>query len=153
VPDFTKRVVKRAAGDLEPGEAVLRSVVAQPPGSLTRGINEPGGNVVSGFRDGRRAKQEHAGGTTGLAAAVPPQNVYLTLTDRRLLVHTMSSMGSPRHLAAAFTLDRLARLTLEPRRGGGILLVAFVDGTSVDFLVVQSQHPEEFLAVWEGLGG
>jgi hypothetical protein len=150
MPNFTKRVARRAAGDLEAGETVLRAVVGQPPGSLTRGINEPGGNLVSGLREGRRSRR--AGGTAGLAAAVPPQNVYLTLTDRRLLVHTMTVLGSPKGLAAAFALDRVARVTLESGRNRGNLLVAFTDGTSVDFLVVPSQHPKEFLAVWERLG-
>jgi hypothetical protein len=152
VPDFTRRVARRAAGDLQPGEAVLRAVVAQPPGSLTRGINEPGGNLVSGLRQGRRDKREHGAEAAGLAAAVPPRNVYLTLTDRRLLVHTMSVLGSPKALAAALPLDRLARLTLDQQRNSGILLVRFADGTSVDFLVVKSQHPEEFLATWDRLG-
>jgi hypothetical protein len=152
MPNFTKRVARRAAGDLAAGETVLRAVVGQPPGSLTRGINEPRGNLVSGLREGRRSKRERAGGSAGLAAAVPPQNVYLTLTDRRLLVHTMTVLGSPKGLAAAFALDRVARVTLESRRNRGNLLVAFTDGTSVDFLVVPSQHPEEFLAVWERLG-
>lgn len=148
MPDFTKRVARRAAGILEAGETVLRSVVAQPPGSLTRGINEPGGSVVSGVREGRRGKREHAGEAGGLAGTIPPQNVYLTLTDRRMLVHTMSWVGSPADLVATLDLGRIARMTLEPGRSGGTLTVAFADGTSIDFLVVNSQHPREFLAVW-----
>jgi hypothetical protein len=148
MPDYTKRVLKGAGSDLEPDEQVLKSLAGQPPGSLTRGMNETL-NIGYGFREGRKQKALHAEGAVGLAASIPPQNVYVTLTDRRLLVHTMSRLGKPEDLAADFRLDQVKAIRFEKKRlEGGSLQVMFSDETGVDLLIVQRQKPEEFLEAW-----
>jgi hypothetical protein len=152
MPDYTKRILKGAV-DFEPGEQVLKTLAAQPPGSLTRGMNETL-NVGYGYRKGRKQKALHAEGATGLAGSVPPQNVYLTLTDRRLVLHTMSKLGKPEDLAAQFRFDQIAAVRFEKRRlEGGTLEVAFADETSVDFLITQRQKPEDFVTAWDRVGG
>lgn len=149
MPDYTKRVLKGVGSDLEPGEQVLKSLAGQPPGSLTRGMNEKL-NVAYGLREGRKQKTLHAEETVGLAAKVPPQNVYVTLTDRRLLVHTMSTLGKPEDLAAAYRFDQIKTMHFEKKRlEGGSLQMLFADDTSVDLLIVQRQKPEVFLGAWD----
>jgi len=148
MPDFTKRVRKGIASDLEPGEAVLKALSGQPPGSLTRGMNEKF-NVGYGILKGRREKRRHEATEVGLAARIPPRNVYLTLTDRRLLVHTHSKLGVPEDLVAGFSLDQIASIDLDSGRfGSGNIVVAFEDESSVDLLIVSRQRPVEFIDAW-----
>lgn len=153
MPDFTKRVVKGAGADFEPGERVLKSLAGQPPGSLTRGMNETL-NVGYGLREGRKQKAQHAEEGVGLAARVPPRNVYVTLTDRRLLFHVMSKLGKPEDLVAEFRFEQVAEIRFEKRRmEGGSLQVTFDDDTGVDLLIVQRQKPADFVDAWHQVGG
>ena len=149
MPDFTKRVAKGIAGDLQPGEQVLKALSAQPPGSLTRGINESG-DTFRGMYRGGKDKRAHGEQAIGMSASIPPRNVFLTLTDRRLLVHTMTKLGSAEELAAEFDFERIHGFELDRGRfGSGTLDLVFTDETGVDFLIVQRQRPEEFMAAWE----
>jgi hypothetical protein len=153
MPDFTKRVVKGASSDLGPGEQVIRAVVAQPPGSITRGITETG-STAFGYRRGRKQKARHEAEVTGLAAQIPPQNVYLTLTDRRVLIHVMTKMGNPEQLVAQYRFDQIASIRCDPKRfKAGSLEVTFADETAVDLLVVQRQDPVSFVAEWDRASG
>ncbi len=151
MPDFTKRVAKAIAGELHPGEAIVKALSAQPPGSLTRGINETG-DTYRGMYRGRKEKQRHEAEAAGMAARIPPRNVFLTLTERRLLIHTMSKLGSPEELVADVPFDQIGRVDFEAKRfGSGSLDLVFIDDTGIDILIVQRQRPEEFVAAWEHL--
>ncbi len=149
MPDFTKRVAKAAAASLAPGESIHKSLAGQPPGSLTRGMNERF-NVEYGIIRGRKEKARHAEEAVGLGAAIPPRNVYLTLTDRRMLVHTMSKVGKVEDLVAEYDYRQITDVRFEKTRlDGGVLELTFRDETGVDFLITQRQKPEVFVAVWE----
>lgn len=102
---------------LEEGESILKTLAAQPPGSISRGINETM-STGYGLVKGRREKKAHHAEAIGLAAAIPPQNVYLTLTDRRVLVHTHSKLGVPQKQVAQFTFDQLSSIRFDPGRFG-----------------------------------
>ena len=151
MPDFTKRVAKAIAGELQPGESVIRTLSAQPPGSMTRGINETG-DTYRGMYRGRKEKKRHEEEAAGLAARIPPRNVFLTLTDRRVLVHTMRGLGSPDELVADLGFDQVRSIDFDAKRfGAGTIDVTFADETGVDFLLVSRQRPEEFIEAWERL--
>ena len=149
MPDFTKRVRKGIAGYLHPGEEVIKALSAQPPGSLTRGINETG-DTARGFYRGQKEKKRHAAEASGLAGSIPPQNVFLALTGLRLLIFTMSKLGSPDDLVADIAFPQIDRVGFTKGRfGSGTIDVAFEDGTGIDFLIVSRQRPEEFITAWE----
>jgi len=151
MPDFTKRVAKAIGGELQPGESIVKALSAQPPGSIARGMNETG-DVARGLSRGRKGKQEHSEGALGIAARIPPRNVFLTLTDRRLLVHTMRGMGSPDELVADLSFDQVGSIEFDAKRfGAGTIDVTFADETGVDFLIVSRQRPEEFIEAWKRL--
>lgn len=147
MPDFSKRVQKKADEFLESGEEFIVAVVAQPPGSISRGVNDSGYRTdvatARGMAGAMRTKLER--GDDDLAARVPRSNGYLTLTSRRLLWLRQTRLGmATGEVLAAYTLDEVAGASWS--RGTGVgnraLRLTFGDESEASVLIHKSQKPE-----------
>jgi hypothetical protein len=93
--NLTKRMQKRAAHVLEPGEHYIGALSVGPPGATAYSAN-PGGAVgaVGAFA---RATEE-AAADPGVWLDVPMEGFILGLTNRRLPIFDQSFLGMPQEL-------------------------------------------------------
>jgi hypothetical protein len=136
-PDPTKRFVQKHSGLIPEGETVLGVVIAESKGGAwRRGIQagmEAAGPLVSAFapRGAHEQAHEDAGGDAGSWPEGPA--FWLVLTDRQLLVW-QGAVGSSKvgPGAARYSLDRIARITVDRKLLISKLSVAFKDGSAVE---------------------
>ncbi|MEM9131132.1 MAG: hypothetical protein AAF962_21915 [Actinomycetota bacterium] len=147
MPDFSKRVQKRANEFLETGEEFVFAVVAQPRGSISRGMND--GGIRTGLRGARDVKQalddKRRDRGDELASRVPVANGYLTLTSERLLWLRQTKLGmATGEILAAYALDEVAGASWTKGSGLGNqeLLLTFGDESEASVLIHNSQKPD-----------
>ena len=162
MPDLTGRVRKHGAKDLGDGEEILRSIVGQPPGSKARkfnvaaewaieGVDKPGQPIDV---NGSSVLAWNAEIEDPLAERVPKQNVYVTLTNQRLIVHSASTLGKPKELVAEFGHDEVASMhVIEKRMDPGEFVVIYADDSITNLDMQTRQGPEEMVAAWERIAG
>ena len=155
MPDLTGRVRKHGSGDLQSDETILKSLVGQPPGSKARALNTvrlaPGMILPRGLSDigadqvlALNKQIENA-----VANRIPKQNVYITLTDLRMLVHTTTKLGKPKDLVASYSFEEISGVRLDnPKIGDGQVFVQYFDDSITNLLMVTRQNPEEFVDAW-----
>ena len=145
MPDFTKRVRKRLP--LPDGEQVVQAAVAQPEGSISRGIAEQG-TAARGVVAATRDKRAHDGDDGTSAGRIPPANGYLVITDRRVLWADQRGTGSVGEVVAAYDHAEVVSLTEAGghRMGNVLLALRFADGSSVGLAVHKGQKPDRLLA-------
>jgi|GEM_PF-3325201 len=156
MPNLTGRVVKNRSADLREGEEIVRSLVGQPPGSKARKLNhiaEVAVTISSKDISGGQVLAWNEKIDNPLADRVPKQNVYLTITTQRLLVHTASGLGKPKDLAAEFELDDVANVRLDPTSRGKEAFVHYSDESITNIAMVSPQKPDEFVAAFEQVKG
>lgn len=152
--NWTKKLTKAAAADLEPGEEVRSALFLQPAGTTTRLV----ARGLAGVVGAAIASRSGGGGGSdlvtdaGIAASLPDQPVVVGLTGRRVLVFGHSSLsGKPKGLLLALGLDQLARVDTEPQKATWAVVLHFADGTaSVREAPRLGNDPQEFAAL---LGG
>ncbi len=93
--DLTKRMQKRAAHVLEPGEHYVGALSVGPPGATAYSAN-PGGATGAVGAFARAA--EDAAADPGVWLDVPMEGFILGLTNRRLLIFDQSFLGLPQEL-------------------------------------------------------
>ena len=159
MPDLTRRVRKHRASDLRSGENVLRSLFGQPPGSKTRTLNSYAGEAIgaSGRRigdpldlTGKQVAAWNAQFDNPLSSRIPTRNVYITLTDQRLLVHTATVLGKPKKLVAEFALEELKNVRIEKGTDPEVF-VTYVDDSVTSLVMLSNQKPDEFAEAWHAL--
>jgi len=146
--DFVKKVQKKAGHDLLTGEVILDARVIQPAGSAFRNAVAAGAMSHTGaLMDHRiqrwRTSQQNRSqaaveASGGLAVDFPTSKCFLTLTDKRVLVHSFASMtGSPKDLLASYELKDLAGMGGEQGKLVSKLNLFFADGSSVPLDVMK----------------
>ncbi|MCP3992300.1 MAG: hypothetical protein GY724_24735 [Actinomycetia bacterium] len=157
--DFGKKITKNCKNDLEPGETVLAGTFVQPPGAIRRqmafgAIGGAVGAVVGEAMAGKREQGSEANPTEGIVVDIPAGKAVLGITDRRLLVFGHSAMsGKQKGLNAAFPLDQVASIAHDAGKLTGKLIVAFVDGGSIDFDVMKTTKPGPFVEAFHTATG
>ena len=159
MPDLTSRVRKHRAADLRNGENILRSLVGQPPGSKARAFNTAAGEAIGASGrpvgnpldlTGKQVSAWNAQIDDPLSGRIPTRNVYITLTDQRLIVHTATVLGKPKKLVAEFALEELKDVRIEEGRDTEVF-VTYVDDSVTSLVMLSNQKPDEFAEAWQGL--
>lgn len=87
-----------------------------------------------------------------LADRVPKQNVYVTLTNQRLIVHSASTLGKPKDLVAEFGHDEIASMhVIKKKLDPGEFVVIYADDSITNLDMQTRQGPEEMVAAWESV--
>lgn len=147
--DFTKKIHKHCAADLEPGEEVLASTFGQPPGAIRRqvafgAIGGAVGAVAGEALANKRIKESEQSGE-GITVDIPAGKAVLGLSAQRLLVFGHSALsGRPKGLNASIPLDQVASIQVDQGKLAGKMVITFVDGSAVDFDIVKTSAPGPF---------
>lgn len=138
-----KKKIEKAADKIgiENGETVLAACTTNPKGTMTRMVaKELGGILAAVAADGR---QSNTPSGQGLADRFPAGQHYLVLTDRRLLVYSVSAMsGKPKELKAEWSRDELAGIATEPGKLAIPMSIAFADGTAIQIEAARGTNAE-----------
>lgn len=130
-PDDTRRIAKRVARYLEPGEQVLAGVHLQKPGTLSAAM-ESGTSAAVGATMGlppsfpdddpkEKRGWDKETGAAGIDAETAKRThwVYLVLTSSRVLIVRRSRMlqWQARELIASWPLEEIERIEAPRNRG------------------------------------
>lgn len=132
--NWTKKLGKAAAGDLEAGERIAVALFLQPAGTTARSIGHGLGGAVGAAiasRSGDAESRDELVTDRGLAAAMPATATVVGITDRRLLVYGHSSLsGKPKQLRLALPLTDLAGVDVTQRKASHEVVLRFADETA-----------------------
>ena len=154
--DFTKKVHKHAMDTLEPGEQLLHSSVITPRGAVSRqavagGVGGLVGIGIAAAIDKKKNKGATEAPQGSWADQFPKQKVYLSITDRRLVVHKFGEgLGRPKELLGWIPRDAVAGFQGTKGRIAHACTLAFSDGSTYDIDVMKGGKPEVFAQL---LGG
>ena len=157
--DFTKKIHKHCAEDLEPGETVAASTFGQPPGAIRRqvafgAIGGAVGAVAGEALANKRIEKSEQNAGEGIVLEIPAGKAVLALSDRRLMVFGHSALsGRPKGLNASIPLEQVASIEVDQGKLAGKMLITFVDDSSVDFDIVKTADPAGFAATFTELTG
>jgi len=141
--NFVKKVKKKAAGDLLPGEKILDARVVQPAGTTVRNAFAAGTRqmvrgsmtdyrIAAWYNRAERERQADVDSAGGMAVDFPTSKCFFTLTDQRVLVHSFSAMtGSPKDLLATYSLNDFAGMEGQQGKLVSKLTLAMIDGSTV----------------------
>ncbi len=144
--------IEKARDDLGllPGEEVLAACTTNAKGSMKRmaimgGI---GGAVGAGIAAASDRKK--GGGDVeadAMAARYPGSQLFLVVTDRRLLATTVGAMsGKPKELAAEWRRDELSSIEIERGKLAHTITINFADGSAVECESPRGSDPETLAA-------
>ncbi len=155
--DFTKKVLKHATETLEPGEQVLHSGVITPRGAVSRqavagGVGGLIGVGIAAAMNKRAGEKASEGAPQGSwADQFPKQKVYLSVTDRRLVVHAFGEgLGRPKELLGWIPREAVSGVQGSKGRIAHPCTLHFSDGSTYDIDVMKGGKPEVFAQL---LGG
>ncbi|MEM1331991.1 MAG: hypothetical protein AAGG08_00910 [Actinomycetota bacterium] len=158
--DFTKKIHKHCADDLEPGEQVLASTFGQPPGAIRRQVafgaigGAVGAVAAEVIANKRVTEADERAGDDGIALDIPAGKAVLALSAQRLLVFGHSALsGRPKGLNASVPLDQVRSIALDQGKLAGSMVITFADGTAIDFDIVKTAGPGEFAAAFSEITG
>ena len=135
MPDFTKKIMKNCADDLQAGEELLQATVGQPTGTFSR--------------------QAIGAGESGMAASVPKdKQLLIGLTDRRILFFEVGAMsGNAKELAAAVELRDVHGMSVEKHKMTYSLTVTFADNSARIFECVRMTKPQDIVDAFDTMKG
>lgn len=158
--DFTKKVAKHCASDLQDGEQLQAAIFAQPAGMISRQIAWGAVGGVVGMAAGealakkRRAENPEADDRRGLAADIPVGKAVLAVTDRRFLVFGHSALsGNPKELKHALPIERVAEMVPNPKKLTVGLLIRFDDDSVLDVDAPKTSNPQALVDAFAALRG
>ena len=131
--NWTKKLNKVAATDLEPGERVIAGVFLQRAGTTGQAVAIGVGGLVG------KAIASKVGGNTitelvtdrGIAANMPETATVLGLTKRRVLVYGHASLsGKPKELKMSIPVSDVTWVEVDKQRATFRFVLHFSDGTS-----------------------
>ena len=151
--DFAKKVQKKGAEMLLPGETVLAAAPMQPVGSFGKQVSMGaiGGlaGAAIGSRMGRNDDGSVAVGT--MAESFPGGNLILAVTDQRVIAFEQSPMGgNPKAIGGEWQRDQVAELTLEKKKMTYLAEMKFADGSVATGEMVRAAKPDKVAAVING---
>lgn len=157
--DFAKKINKHCAQDLLPGEEVLAATFGQPPGAIRRqvafgAIGGAVGAIAGEALASKRIKDSDQKSGEGITLDIPAGKAVLGLSAQRLLVFGHSALsGRPKGLNASIPLDQVKSIEVDQGKLAGKMLITFVDGSSVDFDIVETSGPGPFAEKFTELTG
>lgn len=123
-----KKKVEKSSAKLGISEPILAACTTNPAGTMKRMLSKEIGGLAGSLAAGTNgADPEH-----GMASLFPEGRFFLTLTDQRLLLVSMSAMtGSPKQVVSEWPRDHVEAIVVEGGTMSAPLQIAFVDGTAV----------------------
>ncbi len=127
--------VGKASADLgiAPDEEIRAACTTNPKGTMTRMMAKELGGAVAVLAAGRGSStstEPPPGG--GLSERFPAGQHYVVVTDRRLLVCTLTLMtGRPKEVVAEWPIAEVLGIVTEKGRLAIPLTIAFADGSAV----------------------
>lgn len=160
--DMSKKVTKGEHG-LADGEQLLGTVLLNPLGTTaSMGGGAAGGLVghgVGALMANRKKKSEterleSEGATSdGMAATFPTGRNFLSVTDRRWVVHAIGTMsGKAKGLTGEFAHGDITGLNLDKGKLSSKLVLRFSDGGQLGLELPRGSKVDEFLAAAAGAG-
>ena len=153
--DFAKKVQKKGAEFLHPGEQVVAAVPFQKPGSFGKQVALSSGGVVGAavYAAANRQKDNDLVGA-GAADLFAGQQCILALTNTRFLAFSQSAIsGSPKELLGEWPHDKVVGIDLEKQKLTHKAVVRFTDGTVAEGEIVRAAKPEAFVKVLSSVTG
>ncbi len=151
-----KKKIEKAGGKVGIGadEQVLAACTTNPSGTMTRMMAKELGGVLGAIAaDRRQAGQDDAEQVSGLSDRFPTGQLYLVVTDRRLLTFSVAAMsGKPKELKAEWPIGEVLGITTEPGKLAVPMAVAFADGTAVQIEAARGTGAETLPEAMEALG-
>ena len=146
--DFAKKVTKKGAEFLLPGEEVVAACPMQPVGSFGKQVSmgAVGGLVGAaiGSRMGRNGEAAVAG---TMADSFPGGNLILAVTDQRFIAFEQSPMGgNPKSVAGEWPRDQVVGMTLEKKKMTMLAEITFSDGSTASGEIVRAAKPDKVAA-------
>lgn len=148
VVDFAKKVQKKGAEFLHPGETVVAAVPWAKPGSLGKQVAFSSGGVV-GAAIHAATNRDKGDGPDGPGAAdtFSGKQAILAVTDQRVIAFSQSAMsGSPKEILGEWSYDQIVKLELEKQKLTHRAALHFADGSVADGEIVRAGKPEKFQA-------
>ncbi len=130
--DWTKKVSKAAAGDLQPGETVVAGVFLAAPGVAKKAAAFGAGGLIGAAVASKLTTKDD--GTIvsdeGIAASVPDGPIVVGLTEQRVLLYSHGKLsGKPKDLVHSMARSDIAAVETEPGKVATKLTIVFADGT------------------------
>ena len=122
---------------LQPGEQVLAACTTNPKGTVKRMAFVQGGGLVgaaiAAATDKGESTEETVANAAGkLAARYPGGQLFLVVTDRRVLAAKVGAMsGKPKELSAEWTRAEVAGIEVEQGKLAPPMTITFSDGSAV----------------------
>ena len=147
--DYSKKLAKKAAEDLEPGEQLHAASRALAPGALKSISFSAGGAVGLGAAGVMAADAATSGdvadGKQQAEAMELPlaTQMALAVTDSRLMVYSRSALtGRAKDLLGSVPLDRIESMTAATGKMKDSLTLAVAGGESIELDIVKVDGAE-----------
>lgn len=143
--DMVKKVNKKGAEMLLPGETVLAACPMQPVGSFGKQVSMGAVGGLAGAAIGSRMGRSVAVADEGtIADSFPAGNVILAVTDQRVIAFEQSAMsGGPKAIGAEWRRDQISGLTLEKKKMTMRAELTFADGSVASGEIIRAAKPEK----------
>lgn len=144
--DFAKKVQKKGAEFLQPGEQVTAAVPWQKPGSLGKQVAFSSGGLVGAavYAATNRNKSDESAGPSA-ADILGGKAAIVAITDRRVIAFAQSSMsGNPKEILGEWPHTEITGLDLEKQKLTYRATLSFGDGSVVEGEIVRAGKPEQF---------
>lgn len=160
--DMKKKVTKGKHG-LPDGEQILGTVLLNPLGTTASMSGGAAGGLIGSAVAGKVAKRKQEaedervaseGATTeGLASSFPAGRNFLSVTDKRWVVHSLGAMsGKAKEFAGEFAHGDITGLSYDKGKLSSKLVLRFSDGSQVGLEVPGRLNIDEFLAAASQVG-
>jgi len=143
--DMAKRIHKKGAEFLQPGEKILAATVIGAVGQFKKSvafgaIGGLAGTAVSSAIKGEAEKAESG----SMADSFPRhRQAILALSDQRWLLFEQGAMsGGPKSLSAQWPHDQITGIEVEKGKLTSKVGVVFVDGSTTQVEAVKGAKPE-----------
>ena len=142
--DLAKKILKHAADTLEPGEQVLETAIVTPRGAMARqavagGVGGVVGLGVAAAMDKKRRDIAPEAPEGTWADQFPKRKVFLSVTDRRLVVHAFGEMmGRPKELLGWVPREVVHAVQMEKAKLAHKGTLWFSDGSAYEIDVARA---------------
>ena len=147
--DFAKKVQKKGAEHLHPGEEVVAAVPWQRPGSFGKQLAITSGGLVGAAIHAatNRDKSDDTENEPAAAAADAwdGKQAILAVTSQRVLLFSQGAMsGAPKDVVAEWSHDQVTGLHLVKQKLTHRVEMTFADGSTAEGEIVRAAKPERF---------
>ncbi|NOX31246.1 MAG: hypothetical protein GXP35_14540 [Actinobacteria bacterium] len=136
---------------LLPGEEILAACTTNAKGTMKRmaimgGIGGVVGAGIAAASDRKKGGEEEVQ-ADAMAERYPGSQLFLVVTDRRMLATTVGAMsGKPKAVAAEWTRDELSSVEVERGKIAHTITINFADGSAVVCESPRGSDPDSLAA-------